>query len=152
VITDDLLQNDEDLDGRPLNLACVSPVSTRGALVSIADTRVIYTPLRGFTGLDTFSYTIANGEGGTAQGTVQVTVLDTPNPLHWIRAALASDRVVLGYTGVPEKSYELETTTNLDSRTWNVLQTFVPSANGFVELELTNCVSPSFFRIKAADD
>lgn len=51
----------------------------QGAVISVATGggAVNYKPAPGFSGQDTFTYTISDGRGGTAQATVTVTVSDT---------------------------------------------------------------------------
>jgi len=61
----------------------ITITSITGALngtVTVADDRlsVSYTPNAGYSGVDTFTYTITDLVGGTSTGTVTVTVLDTP--------------------------------------------------------------------------
>jgi len=61
-----------------LTITAVS-AGSNGAEVSIIDggTRVAYRPRANFAGLETFSYTISDGNGGTAEGTVTVSVINT---------------------------------------------------------------------------
>jgi VCBS repeat-containing protein len=77
-VTIDILGNDSDPDGDTLTLASVGPAGSG----SITDngTSVTYTPDPGFSGIDTFSYTISDGNGGidTAVVTITVTAVSTP--------------------------------------------------------------------------
>ncbi|MFV0360712.1 Ig-like domain-containing protein [Tropicimonas sp.] len=68
----DVLANDSDADGDALSIDSV----TQGASgsVAIAGGQVVYTPNAGFSGTDSFSYTISDGRGGTSTATVAVTV------------------------------------------------------------------------------
>jgi hypothetical protein len=67
-----VLTNDSDVDGDTLTVTAV----TQGAhgTVAVVAGSVTYTPTAGFIGTDTFTYTISDGNGGTAIGTVVVTV------------------------------------------------------------------------------
>jgi|GEM_PF-6949133 len=67
-----VLANDSDPDGDPLNIASVT-APTAGSAV-IAGDQIVYTPPRGFAGVDRFGYTISDGRGGTAGAFVTVTV------------------------------------------------------------------------------
>ncbi len=80
-----LTSNDTDPDGDPLVIAAVSTNSAHGGLVMIVGTNVVYTPAAGFVGVDTFTYTIDDGFGGTATATVTVTVIRpnaAPTPMN----------------------------------------------------------------------
>jgi hypothetical protein len=67
-----VLDNDTDADGDPLTVSEV----TQGAngAVTTDGTNAIYTPGAGFFGIDSFTYTVDDGFGGTDVGTVTVTV------------------------------------------------------------------------------
>ncbi|MEZ5454182.1 MAG: IPTL-CTERM sorting domain-containing protein [Thiothrix sp.] len=70
--TINVLANDTDADGDTLTIASF----TQGSHGSVAQTSsgLVYTPTAGFTGTDTFSYTIADPGGAQATATVTVTV------------------------------------------------------------------------------
>ncbi|MFA5711917.1 Ig-like domain-containing protein, partial [Mycolicibacterium sp.] len=65
--------NDTDADKDPLSVVSVS-TPAHGAAVANADGTITYTPQAGYTGSDSFSYTVSDGRGGTATATVSVTV------------------------------------------------------------------------------
>ncbi len=69
----DLLANDADPDGDPLRLAGLE-LPAHGQLALAADGTLTYTPDPGFTGQDSFTYTVADGRGGHATATVTITV------------------------------------------------------------------------------
>src|SRR5262249_790002 len=62
--------------------------------------RITYTPLPGFTGPDSFTYTIDDGQGGTSTATVQVTVVAPPN----LTGAPSSQQGLITGTTVPSLS------------------------------------------------
>ena len=69
----DLVANDTDQDVNTLTVTSVqSP--TNGASVSLNAGMITYTPAAAFTGTATFTYSISDGAGGTANGTVTMTV------------------------------------------------------------------------------
>jgi hypothetical protein len=67
-----ILANDTDADGDTLSVTSVTQ-GTNGAVVKNSDGTVTYTPRSGFTGTDSFSYSISDGHGGTASATVAAT-------------------------------------------------------------------------------
>lgn len=71
----DVLGNDSDPDDDPLAVVAVGQPGNGSAALG-GDGRITYTSLPGFTGTDTFSYTVEDGRGGSAVG--QVTVLVNP--------------------------------------------------------------------------
>jgi outer membrane protein OmpA-like peptidoglycan-associated protein/acyl-CoA thioesterase FadM len=73
----DVLKNDSDPDGDPLNIASVQ--SAAHGQVSINANRVAYTPAAGYVGADSFTYTISDNQGLTATATVSVTVTGPAN-------------------------------------------------------------------------
>jgi hypothetical protein len=76
----DLLGNDSDMDGDALSISgFTQPVN--GTLADNADGTFTYTPTGNFNGTDNFTYTISDGNGGTASGTAIIFVApvgDTP--------------------------------------------------------------------------
>ena len=71
----DLLLNDSDLDGDTLSVN-TTPVSgpASGTLVLNADGTFTYTPNVNFNGTDSFTYEVTDGNGGSAEATVDITV------------------------------------------------------------------------------
>lgn len=75
VTSSDLLSNDSDADGDTLALSSVTNGLNGSATLS-GDT-ITYTPNKDFFGSDSFSYSISDGNGGTATGKVNVEVSNT---------------------------------------------------------------------------
>ncbi|MBX9583024.1 MAG: cadherin-like domain-containing protein [Gemmataceae bacterium] len=71
-----VLANDSDPDGDPLSVTAVS-TPAHGTAVRNADGTVTYTPAAGYTGPDSFTYTVSDGRGGSATGTVTLTVAES---------------------------------------------------------------------------
>lgn len=87
----DVLANDKDFDGDALSIAAISKAPQHGK-VSIKGSKVEYTPEGNFTGEDSFSYTVKDADGATAEAAVNVNVQKRKNiPLiylsqdHWDR-------------------------------------------------------------------
>jgi large repetitive protein len=70
-----VLANDTDPDGNPVSVVGVTE-PTNGTLAVITNTVIRYTPAADYTGEDYFTYTIGDGQGGFATGTVAVVVVD----------------------------------------------------------------------------
>lgn len=69
-----VLANDSDPDGDTINVTAVSVLPANGSALLNTDESVSYTPDVGFSGTDTFEYTITDNMGGTATAAVEVTV------------------------------------------------------------------------------
>ena len=69
-----VLDNDSDPDNDTLAVA-VQTQPGNGGLEVRPNRRILYTPVAGFSGIDTFVYAIDDGNGATATATVTVTVI-----------------------------------------------------------------------------
>jgi hypothetical protein len=74
-----VLENDTDVEGGDLILRGVGP-PVAGRVTASANGTVTYLPYPGFSGVDRFEYTVVDPDGGTAIGTVAVTVTPAPLP------------------------------------------------------------------------
>ena len=72
VLISTLLNNDKDVDGNTLTLTSTASLSFLGATITKDSTRVYYTARVGYNTPDYFTYTISDGNGGTATGRVNV--------------------------------------------------------------------------------
>ena len=104
-VTISVLGNDGDPDGDILTVTSAGPAGNGGVVVHL-DGTVTYTPDANFCGVDTFAYTVSDGNGGTATATVTVNVNcvnDAPvaldNNYSVNRDAPVSGNVVLDNTG-----------------------------------------------------
>jgi YD repeat-containing protein len=73
--------NDSDPDGDTLAITGVGTPG-HGTASVVGTTSVTYTPTTGYSGIDSFAYTISDGRGGTAGATVSVTVTAAENSPH----------------------------------------------------------------------
>lgn len=69
-----VLANDVDPEGQPLTL--VSATAALGTAMAESDDTVTYTPPPGLTGFDTVIYELADSEGLTRQGQINVTIIE----------------------------------------------------------------------------
>jgi len=66
--------NDTDADGDALTVTGVSQGANGSVVIDAITGNPIYTPNAGFSGNDSFTYTISDGHGGTASASVNVTI------------------------------------------------------------------------------
>lgn len=69
----DVLVNDSDIDGDTLTITAVAGFNNGGSATTDGAT-VSYSPATGFNGVETFTYDISDGNGGSAAALVTVTV------------------------------------------------------------------------------
>jgi hypothetical protein len=139
----DLLTNASDPDGDVLTLASVSATSTNGATLTTNATTISYDPpsTNGDVA-DSFDYTVSDGRGGTATGTVQVLII--PDQLCLGVTLLSDGNIELSLSGTPGKTYRVQATEDLTSPVvWNVLNGSATNAPAlgiwsFDDLDATN--------------
>ena len=83
--TANVLTNDEDIDGDPLTVMSFNTAGTLGIVTNNGDGTFNYDPNGQFdtlpvgsTGMDTFSYTVSDGQGGTDTTTVTIDIVGSP--------------------------------------------------------------------------
>lgn len=136
----DLILNDSDPDGDFFDFESVSPTSAEGGTVSESLGTITYTPPPGFSGTDSFTYTINDGIwGGTGIGTVQITVLPPPVPeqLGPVTLTLNGGTVNASFTGTEGSTYTFQRSTTLNND-WIDLDTQIAPPGGLIEFEDTN--------------
>jgi hypothetical protein len=69
----DLLANDRDPDGDSLSIGATTAPG-HGSVALTQDGKILYTPIAGFTGIDSFTYTAIDGHGGSDTASVEVHV------------------------------------------------------------------------------
>ena len=126
-----LLANDSDPEDDPLSVIFVSS-SINGATVLLTATNVIYTPPPGFTGVDGFTYTISDGQGGKAAAQVEVMVVsgDLP-PLNHLSIQRTPAGLLLRFVGSAEGTCAWQRSTNLLN--WITLSNAVVPLHGLLE-------------------
>ena len=73
----DVLANDSDPDGDSLTVIAVEHTGPGIATITINDDNTVhYQSIHGYSGPDTFEYTISDGHGGTAKATVTIYVYE----------------------------------------------------------------------------
>lgn len=85
----DLLANDNDVDGDALTLAGFSAPGHGTASLN-ADGSIVYTPTAGYTGTDSMTYTISDGQA-TATATIAITVVNPDPYAGWQQGTAGND-------------------------------------------------------------
>ncbi|HEX9046044.1 MAG TPA: cadherin-like domain-containing protein [Verrucomicrobiae bacterium] len=106
----DMMVNDYDPDGEPVSFVGASATTTNG-LPLTNDGIHVFVPANSTA--DRFSYTITDGNGGTATGTVNIAVIARAAS-HAVSMDLKSlpGSAVVNFTGVPWYTYTLQRATN----------------------------------------
>jgi len=95
--TINVITNDTDSDGDTLTISAVA-TAQNGTTAITANNQISYTPNAGFTGADSFTYTINDGNGHNATATVSVTVVSTnqaPTAVNDTAATAAATNIVV---------------------------------------------------------
>ena len=125
----------------------VSTTSSAGGSVTLVAGNLTYTPPTNFTGLDTFNYTLTDGQGGESTGTVTVRVWPPINIISIARQSGGSMLIrVCGFSGT---NYLMETSS--DFNTWTNLGTMSESGLGSFQFEDTGTdgVDSRFYRVSS---
>jgi hypothetical protein len=147
-VTVAVLANDSDVERDGLSVTQVSPGAN--GRTSIDGVGVVYVPNSGFSGADSFTYTVSDGQGGNAGATVTVQVQSPPPPpalsvrfseLRWS----AGDRKLTGKgSGAPSRV----TLSILDADTGSLLGRVRTSKDGRFELEMRLRAAPCRIRVR----
>ena len=154
-----LLNNDSDADGDTLTVSLVSGTSN-GTLSLNSDGAFSYTPNLNFNSTDSFVYQISDGNGGTAQASVTLTVNtvnDAPIALDdsysfaedftWVRAVTDGDQLLSNDTDADGDVLTVKTTPISDVSNGTLTLnsdgsfTYVPDADFFSQDSFTYEIS-----------
>ena len=91
-----VLDNDSDPDDDRLKISEVTQPQNGQVALSFADTTITYESRAGYTGNDTFQYTVSDGNGGTATAQVTVSVSMPTLPILIITAPQDSATIMGG--------------------------------------------------------
>ena len=142
-----LVGSASDADGDPLSLAGVEGTSAQGGTVVLSNGWVFYTPPQGYTGVDTFNYTISDGLSAPVQGTVTVDlqVDNGPSPNLAI-VDLGDGSYQVWGDGIPGRTYHIQYTGNLQTTDWQTIGTAVADTNGVFLFEDAGRGTAVFYR------
>jgi len=139
-----LLSVCSDPDGDPLTVIAAGPLSTNGGTVTLTDDNVTYVPAADFVGTDRFDFTVSDSRGGSATGSVLVTVTSaTAPPLNIVSGPemLENGHFYVGFAGLPGYSYTVQCSANADGP-WTTLTNLTAGANGLFDFEDTTEPAP----------
>lgn len=144
----DLLETASDPDGDPILVGAWGYSDYFGTLSQNAS-QIIYTSALNFTGVDTFTYWLSDGRGGTLGLRSQVFVTDGPLPLSGHLAPFQSTNgLTLRFCGASGQTCKLQRSTDL--RTWATIDTQVVPGFGIVDfLDVEPPKTAAFYRILA---
>ena len=129
-----LLAGATDADSNALTVTAAA-TTTAGASVVWSSTAVSYTPPQDFTGTDSYTFTVSDGNGGTAVGTVAVTVTAnggvSPNVVSGPSYSGGMFRVT--FAGIPNYVYTVQYAES-PSGTWSFLKYATAGADGQFEV------------------
>ena len=130
-----ILANDYSYDGVAMTFQGFTQPAH--GVVSVAGGEVTYTSAPGFAGIDTWTYTLQDPRGNTGTGTVSVHVASLlPRASGNVVAGprLVDGKFWVKFAGVPGKTYNVETTTDIVNGPWTLVETVVAGRNGQFEI------------------
>jgi hypothetical protein len=131
ILVSQLLAQATDPDGDPLTVTGVVATSAEGGAVSLASGVITYRPASGFTGADSFSYTVSDGRGGTVAGQVSIAVATTLGASFVSGPVLEGGAFVVRLEGFPGYTYTIEFTDRLSPANWQKrINATVPTTAG----------------------
>jgi hypothetical protein len=144
-----LAQAASDADHDLLTLTAVSRGTATSGAVVIGSGFITYTPLAGFTGADSFTYSITDGHGGAASGLVTVMVRSNKE----LTFNLALPEVLPGggfrirCVGFGGQSYTLQRSPNVNGPWTTLASITIPAAGVATFDDLTPLTPQGFYRM-----
>ena len=134
-----ILARAADADGGTLSITRASSNSAQGASIYLQSGSVGYDPPVNFTGLDTFTVTISDGQAGTVVGTITVNVTAPGGGAGQNQAQISllpGGNVALLFQGIPGEHYSIQRSTDLQN--WSTMQSLTAAQDGTLPFTDTN--------------
>lgn len=142
-----LLANDSDPDGDPFGITAFATPSANGGSVLQSGNSVTYTPASGFTGNDSFTYTIQDNRGGSNTATVAVFVYSGALPSqNTVLLMPGPNGLKVRFAGIPGHTYHIQRATMLSPADWSTIHTVTAPAHGIMEYVDTDNLPVAFYR------
>jgi large repetitive protein len=141
-----LLTNASDADGDTLNIS-VSSTSASNATITVSGGWVFYTPPTGFTNADSFTYTVTDGYGGSATGTVMVAIqVNNSQSQNLTISDLGGGSVLIEGSGIPGYTYRLQYSDTSGPFVWQDLASVTANNVGAFQYTDTSGSPTRFYR------
>jgi len=145
-----LLANDVESDATDtIHLVSTAASSALGGTVVSNGLWIYYTPPAGNTNTDTFTYRIADTLGGSSTGTVTITTrLDSAPSMTLKVTDLTGGNYLIQFNGIPDSTYDVETTPELNPANWQLWITTNTDAQGMMAVidNTANGAPAKFYR------
>jgi hypothetical protein len=135
----DLVANDTDVDLDTVTFSSVSGTTTNGTTLT-SDATYIFVPAN--TVADAFTYTISDGNGGTASGTVTIAI-GSASGQTTASINTTGGSASLTFYGIPGYSYTIQVSTDLTN--WTDVTTTTAGATGVITYTDNSPPTPAAF-------
>ena len=138
----------------PLSLSSMSATSANGGAIALSNDQFTYTPPAAWGGQDTFSYTVTNHQGCSANGNIVVTI--TPANSEPVNKAVSITSVgngwLLSFAGIPGRSYIVQAAAAVAGPWSDVSGPVVSDPTGLISFTDYTTPPPAtrFYRIRTA--
>jgi len=154
ILASKIFATDRDPDHDPLTQSNLSATTAHGGTVVLSAGSLTYTPPTNYAGADSFTYTIIDSYGATANATVNVNVRATGGQNQTIVSLVSQPdgSKFLTFAGIPGRSYNVQAAATVPSASWATLATLAAGTNGlfsFADTDATNH-PVRFYRTAAA--
>jgi hypothetical protein len=152
IATGKFLTGVTDPEGDSFVLASAATTSAQGGSIVPAAGGYTYTPAPGFSGNDSFTFTVRDSHNGVTTGTMDILVVSgaLPAPNQVLLLPRPGGGFLMRFAGVPGRSYNIQRATTLGPPDWAIIATRTAPPHGIIEFEDTTVLPTAFYRTVAA--